>query len=88
MPEGFEVDETFLEVDYSKMFPNINYYLHRPVLSEPKLADLRELQDGTYSIDDLIILHDILDFKAEVHRRDMERLKQQQEQLEQEMSNG
>ena len=35
----------------------------RPVLAEPPLCNLRELQDGTYSIDDLADMHEALDLK-------------------------
>lgn len=46
------------------MFPNINMFIHRPVISEPPLCQLRELQDGTYSIDDLMMMHELLDLKT------------------------
>ena len=70
------------------MFPEINYFLHRPAMSEPPLMMLREVDDGTYSINDLLILHNILDYKDEVNRRMMEQEKQAMERFEQEMSNG
>lgn len=39
-------------------------YLHRPIIADPPLCSLRELQDGTYSLDDLITLHEILDVRS------------------------
>ena len=39
-----------------------------PILSEPPLCALRELQDGTYSIDDLADMHEAMGMKAEVYR--------------------
>jgi len=37
--------------------------LHRPLLVDPPMCSLRELQDGTYSIDDLLMMHEIIDLK-------------------------
>ena len=37
-------------------------------MSEPQLATLRELQDGTYSISDLADMHEMLDLKEECLR--------------------
>lgn len=47
-------------------YPNIDVYLHRPLLINPPMCTLRELQDGTYSIDDLAMMHEILDLKIEL----------------------
>lgn len=44
-------------------FPNINVFLHKPIIVEPPLCSLRELQDGTYSIDDLFLMHELMDLK-------------------------
>ena len=38
-------------------------------MADPPLASLRELQDGTYSIDDLADMHEGLDVKEETHAR-------------------
>ncbi len=35
----------------------------RPIIAEPPLCKLHELQDGTYSIDDLADMHEALDLK-------------------------
>jgi hypothetical protein len=47
----------------------------RPVLAEPPLCTLRELQDGTYSIVDLEDFHEALDLKDELSERAREAAK-------------
>lgn len=49
-----------------KRFPSIDVFLHRPLLCEPPLCTLKELQDGTYSIDDILVINEILDLKIEL----------------------
>ena len=41
----------------------------RPVMRDPPLCTLRELKDGTYSINDLADLHEAMDEEAEYERR-------------------
>ena len=41
----------------------MNGYLHRPLLTDPPMCTLKELQDGTYSIEDLMMLHELMDLK-------------------------
>ncbi|MCL2829838.1 MAG: hypothetical protein FWD77_03750 [Betaproteobacteria bacterium] len=41
----------------------------RPVMRDPPLCRLRELQDGTYSIDDLADFHEAMDEEGEYERR-------------------
>jgi len=41
----------------------------RPVLAEPPFCSLKELQDGTYSIDDLADMHEALDLKETLRKR-------------------
>ena len=41
----------------------------RPVMRDPPLCTLRELKDGTYSINDLADLHEAMDEEAEYARR-------------------
>ncbi|AWP47870.1 hypothetical protein HOR81_gp65 [Escherichia phage ST32] len=48
------------------MFPDIKYFLHRPIIEDSSLCKLRELQDGTYSIMDLLLFHDILDLRKKL----------------------
>jgi hypothetical protein len=45
------------------MFPSIDFFLHRPIIVEPPLCTLRELQDGTYSLLDLLTFHELADLK-------------------------
>lgn len=39
------------------------------IVAEPPLATLRELQDGTYSLDDLADMHEALNVIAEAQYR-------------------
>ena len=41
-------------------------FLHRPVISDPPMCTLKELEDGTYSIEDVALMHEILDLKIEM----------------------
>jgi len=50
--------------------PNVDMYLWRPIISEPPLCQLCQLEDGTYNINDLVDMHEVLDAKAEVNRRE------------------
>jgi len=47
----------------TELFPDLDFYLLRPLLEEPRLCDLRELEDGTYTILDLHMMHELLDFR-------------------------
>ena len=38
-------------------------FLHRPILSDPPMCTLKELQDGTYSIEDVMLMNELLDLK-------------------------
>jgi len=50
----------------SEMFPDVNYFLHRPLIAEPPMCALRELDDSTYSIDDIYLMHVLLDLKEHI----------------------
>ena len=41
----------------------------RPIMRNPPLCTLRELQDGTYNINDLADFHEAMDEEAEYERR-------------------
>jgi len=41
----------------------------RPILAEPPFCKLKELQDGTYSIDDLADFHEALDLKENLRKQ-------------------
>ena len=50
-------------MDYNSIFPELNGYVIKPLLSEPPMCTLKELQDGTYSLYDLEILHQVLELR-------------------------
>ena len=52
-----------MPVNYSDFYPKLNGYLVKPLLVNPPLCTLKELQDGTYSIYDLEMFHQILEIK-------------------------
>lgn len=39
-------------------------YVHRPILVDPPMCTLKELEDGTYSYADLEMMHELLDLKV------------------------
>lgn len=45
------------------MYPNVDEFLHRPLITDPPMCTLKELQDGTYSIQDVMIMNELLDLK-------------------------
>ncbi len=45
------------------MFPDIDPYLHAPLIAEPPMCTLAQLEDGTYSIDDVALMNEIIEFK-------------------------
>lgn len=49
-------------IDKNK-FPNVEAFLHRPLLCEPPMCSLHQLQDGTYSIEDVALMNELLDLK-------------------------
>lgn len=49
--------------DYHAVFPKVNGYIVRPLLVNPPMCYLKELQDGTYGIEDLELMHQMLDIK-------------------------
>lgn len=50
-------------VDFEAAFPEVDRYLHAPLLTEPPMCTLNQLQDGTYSIDDLHLMNEIIEYK-------------------------
>lgn len=44
----------------------MNVFLHRPLLSDPPMCTLSQLQDGTYSIEDLLLMHELMDLKIDM----------------------
>lgn len=59
--------------DLPSLFPNVNFFLHRPLLAEPPLCSLKELEDGTYSLNDVALFHDVLDLKQHINSKQDEK---------------
>ena len=57
------------------MFPNIDSFLHRPIISDPPMCTLKELEDGTYSREDLSMMNEILDLKIHMSPKPKGKLK-------------
>lgn len=56
-------ETTIIPTDYNTIYPELNGYLIRPLLVNPPMCKLRELQDGTYSIKDLEVMHQIIEIQ-------------------------
>ena len=52
-----------LPLDYNSVYPELNGYLIKPLLNDPPLCFLIELQDGTYTIKDLEVMHQVIEIK-------------------------
>jgi len=52
-----------MPVDYKEIYPTLNGYLVKPLLVNPPMCSLKELQDGTYTISDLETMHQIIEIK-------------------------
>lgn len=55
-------------IDTKNISPNLNMYIWRPIISSPSLCFLKDLQDGTYNINDLADMHEALDLLSEVNQ--------------------
>lgn len=49
-------------------FPSVDPFLHKPLMVEPPMCTLKELEDGTYSLYDIALMHQIMDFKLYIMR--------------------
>ena len=54
-------------MDYNTIFPELNGYLVKPLLVNTPMCTLKELQDGTYTIYDLEIMHQIMELRAHMN---------------------
>lgn len=54
-------------MDYSSIFPELNGYLIRPLLVNPPMCTLKELQDGTYNLKDLEVLHQVIELRQHMY---------------------
>jgi len=52
-----------IPVYYSAAYSELNGYMIRPLLVNPLMCSLNEFQDGTYTIYDLEMMHQIIDIK-------------------------
>ena len=53
-----------IPVDYNKIYPELSGYLIKPLLVNPPMCFLSDLLDGTYSLKDLEMMHQIIEIKA------------------------
>ena len=56
-----------LPTDYSEIYPELNGYLIKPLLVNPPLCTLKELQDGTYTIKDLEVMHQVIELRKHLY---------------------
>ena len=52
-----------IPVDYNDVYPELNGYLIKPLLVNPPMLTLKELEDGTYTLYDLEVMHQIIEIK-------------------------
>lgn len=52
-----------IPVDYNKVYPELHGYMIKPLLVSPPMCTLKELQDGTYNLYDLEVMHQIIEIK-------------------------
>lgn len=57
------------KIDLKKEAPNLDLFLWGPVLFTPQLCQLRELQDGTYNINDLMDMHEAMKLMNKVREK-------------------
>jgi len=50
-------------VDYNAIYPELNGYLVKPLLVNPPMCTLNQLQDGTYNLYDLEMMHQLIELK-------------------------
>lgn len=55
--------ESLIPVDYSQIYPELNGYLIRPLLVNPPMCTLKELNDGTYTLYDIEMMHQIIEIR-------------------------
>ena len=54
-------------------YPDINFFLHRPLFASPPMLTLKEISDGSYSINDIALMHDIMDMREELKNHEQSR---------------
>jgi len=53
-----------LPIDYNNIYPELNGYLIRPLLVNPPMCNLKELGDGTYTLYDIEMMHQIIEIRS------------------------
>jgi hypothetical protein len=56
-----------IPTDYGEIYPKLNGYLIRPLLASPPMCELKDLQNGVYNINDLEVMHQILDLRSHMN---------------------
>ena len=54
-------------LDYNQFFPELHGYLIAPLICDPPMCQLKELSNGTYSIYDLEMMHQIIEVKKHMN---------------------
>jgi hypothetical protein len=57
------------EPTIAEMFPLLSFFLHRPLVANPPMCQLKELS-SEYSLDDVLIMHEILDLKEHMQPKE------------------
>lgn len=52
-----------MPVDYNSIYPELNGFLLKPLLVNPPMCSLCQLSDGTYTLYDIEIMHQVLELK-------------------------
>ena len=52
----------------TELFPSIDFYLYRPVIINPQMCQYKDLSDGSLSLYDLFLLHELMDLKKELSK--------------------
>lgn len=53
------------EPTIAEMFPLLSFFLHRPLVVDPPMCQLKDLSTD-YSLDDVLLMHEILDLKEHI----------------------
>ena len=52
-----------MPVDYSKIYPELNGYLVKPLLVNPPMCDLMDLYNGNMTLKHLELMHQVMEIK-------------------------
>lgn len=51
---------------FVELFPDLDFFLYRGILNTPQMCSLKELTDGSYSMYDIYLLHELMDAQQEL----------------------